>query len=259
MESYLITGGGTGIGAAAARELASREGARVLLVGRRHAPLEAVRASLGDGGHVCLVGDVADREWLVSALASEAADLTRHPLVGVFANAGIGGGNAFEYGPEADRWDEILRVNLTGAYVTAMAARPWLFAAPSDRPRHLVLTSSILARFGAPGMTAYAAAKTGLLGLMRCLALEWASAGVLVNAICPGWVETEMAVSRLSDMAQESGISLAQCIQHQTQSVPTGRFAQPEEVARLVAYLMSDSQRSITGATLDVNNGAFMA
>ena len=261
MDSYIITGGGSGIGAAVARNLAQRPGARVLLVGRRREPLEAVVAQIGGAaaGHVILCGDVADRAWFAGALAGPDARLDAHPLIGVFANAGIGGSNDFHLGPEEDRWDEILRVNLTGTYVTAKVCEPYLLQAPSDRPRHLVMTSSILARFGAEGMTAYAAAKTGMLGLMRCLALEWGPSGVLVNAICPGWVETEMAVSRLQDIAQADGISLSDCITRESSHVPTRHFAAPDEVAHLVSYLISDTQRSITGATLDINNGAHMA
>ena len=85
-----------------------------------------------------------------------------------------------------DRWDDIIRINLTGTYNTLMACHPYLKR--SEGVTHALVTSSVLARFGVPGQTAYVASKTGLLGLVRSLAMEWSPDGVMVNALCPGWV-----------------------------------------------------------------------
>ena len=178
-------------------------------------------------------------------------------LVGVFANAGIGGPNEYGLNGREDRWDEILRVNLTGAYVTLMEALPWLRR--SQEPvKHAVVTSSVLARFGVPGQSAYVASKAGLLGLVRGLAVEWGPEGILVNAVCPGWVDTEMAKDSVTRMAQSEGISYADSLLAQCESQPMRRMSTSEEIANFVSWLMSNEQRSITGQALDINNGSWM-
>ena len=118
--------------------------------------------------------------------------------------------------------------------------------------------SSCLARVGVPGHTAYCASKAGLLGLTRALALEWAERGVLVNAICPGWVETEMARSGWQNIADANGQTLEQARGDALALVPTGRAAQPEEIAALVAFLLGPGGRSFTGQALDPNGGSWM-
>ena len=256
MHTIIITGAGTGIGAAAAIALSRRPNTRVVLIGRRKAPLEQV-ASKCVGPAMVHAMDAADRSAWVAFLGSAELDLAANPLVGVFANAGIGGPNRFEEGT-GDRWDEIIRINLTGTYVTVEACKPHLDAAASEGPRHVVVTSSVLARFGVPGQSAYVASKTGLLGLVRSWATEWSADGVLVNAICPGWVETEMARNSIQAMADQAGRSYDEELEVQSRILPTGRISQPEEVAELVVWLMSDAQRSITGQGIDINNGSFM-
>ena len=169
-----------------AQRLSQREGICVLLVGRRLEALEQVRAAMHRPEvHVALSVDVSDARSLVAALESEKAELDKRPLVGVFANAGIGGGN--QWG-EGDRWEDIIRVNLTGTYNTLMASRPFLDQ--SEGVKQVLVTSSVLARFGVPGQSAYVTSKTGLLGLVRSLAVEWSPQGIMVNAVCPGWVDT---------------------------------------------------------------------
>lgn len=254
MQTIIITGAGTGIGAAAAIALSRRARTRVVLIGRRLEPLQAT-ASHCEGEAVVHAMDAADRKAWEAFLNSEELNLAAAPLVGVFANAGIGGPNRFG---EEDRWDEIIRVNLTGTYVTVESCKPHLDAAASQGPRHVVVTSSVLARFGVPGQSAYVASKTGLLGLVRSWATEWSADGVLVNAICPGWVETQMARDSIQAMADQAGRSYEEELAVQSAILPTGRISQPEEVAELVVWLMSDAQRSITGQGIDINNGSFM-
>lgn len=199
--------------------------------------------------------DVASRAAWEELLDSEEANLQAHPLKGVFANAGIGGPNVYGDG---DRWDEIIRVNLTGVYVTVEACKPWLVANTSRVMRHVVVTSSVLARFGVPTQPAYVASKTGVLGLVRSWAVAWSREGIRVNAICPGWVETEMAQQSIQAMADMNGHSYEQEHAIQADLLPTGHMSQPAEVAELVTWLMSDAQRSITGQAIDINNGSFM-
>ena len=261
MNTVLITGGGSGIGAATAHRLAKREGLRVILVGRRIENLQSVLAKLDGDHHVAVSMDVTDPLALVEWLSGREANLREHPLVGVFANAGIGGPNSF--GKE-DRWDEIIRINLTGAYNTLMACHPYLKA--SEGVTHALVTSSVLARFGVPGQTAYVASKTGLLGLVRSLAVEWSPDGIMVNALCPGWVDTEMARNSIQAMADAQNISFEASKAQQEALLPAGRVSTPEEMAQWVDFLFSGLAQgsteprveTFTGQALDVNSGSWM-
>lgn len=245
----LVTGAGTGIGRAVALRL-SECGAAVGLLGRTRSTLEAV-AGEAKGETRVAVADVADRAALDAALAGIAGELGE--LSVVVANAGIGGPN--EDGPE-DRWDAIVRTNLDGAYFTLRAFERHLSAAPGAK--HAIVISSCVARFGVPGISAYSAAKAGQLGLVRSLAAELAPRQVRVNAICPGWVETQMAVDRMAEMAAEEGRPLADVRGDQLGAVPLQRISDPGEIAGLVEFLVSPAGDSFTGQAFDPNNGAWM-
>jgi NAD(P)-dependent dehydrogenase (short-subunit alcohol dehydrogenase family) len=121
-----------------------------------------------------------------------------------------------------------------------------------------VLISSCLARFGVPGYTAYCASKAGLLGLARALAVEWAGRGVLVNAICPGWVDTEMARAGIQALADGAGQPFEQARREALALVPLGRMSEPEEIAETVAFLLGPGGSSFTGQALDPNCGSWM-
>jgi NAD(P)-dependent dehydrogenase (short-subunit alcohol dehydrogenase family) len=247
--NVVVTGAGTGIGRAIALRLAAA-GARVALIGRTRETLEAV-AGEAKGETLVLPCDVVDPTAVGSSFATAAERFG--PLHALIANAGAGGTN--EPG-EGDRWDEVVRTNLDGGYFCVRALERHL--APGPEPRHCILISSCLARFGVPGHTAYCASKAGLLGLTRALALEWAEAGVLVNAICPGWVETEMARAGWQNIADANGQTLEEARRDALALVPTGRAAQPEEIAELVAFLLGPGGRSFTGQALDPNGGSWM-
>lgn len=248
---FVVTGAGTGIGRAIALRLAA-EGASLGLLARDAGRLEATRQAAADPARIRLqAADVRRREDLDRALAALVAE--QGPLHGVVANAGIGGPN--EDGP-ADRFDDLVATNLTGTYHTFRAARPHL--APGPEPRHLLAVSSILARIGVAAYTGYCASKAGILGLVRALAAELAPEDVHVNAICPGWVDTDMAREGLEGMAAGMGVSLQQAHDIAMQAVPLGRMGRPEEVAGLVAYLLSPDARGMTGQAVDMNGGAFM-
>jgi NAD(P)-dependent dehydrogenase (short-subunit alcohol dehydrogenase family) len=258
MQTIIITGAGSGIGAATAQLLSKQGNVRLLLLGRRLEALETVLSSLENPSeHVIASVDVSKSEELEAFLKSKKADLKNHPLVSVFANAGIGGANY--YGKD-DRWSEIIDINLTGAYNTCMASHPWLEEAKiyGFDTRNIVITSSCLARFGVPNQPAYIASKTALLGLVRSLATQWSHTGLLVNAIAPGWVETEMARESIQAMADAEDISYDKMHQAQCSLLPTGRMSKPEEIAALVEFLFSGVQQSITGVTIDINNGSWM-
>lgn len=249
--TFLVTGAGSGIGRAVAQRLAA-DGARLLLLGRRRGALEETLELLAqDVDHSTLVADVTRAEDLRGALAE--VDLSEG-LDGVIVNAGVGGPN--RYGPE-DRWQEILTTNLTGSYLTAQESLPYLRRSSAPR-RHLVFNSSLLGRMGAPLHSAYCASKAGILGLMRSLAVELAPEGILVNAFCPGWVDTDLAHSGLEAIAGVLGQPPETCLAGFLAQVPLQRMSTPGEVAELVAYLVSPHQFGTTGCAIDLNNGSFM-
>lgn len=252
-QHVLVTGAGTGIGRAVALRLAG-EGARLSLLARDIGRLRATSQAIqGEGGHAALVlsGDIRERNTVDRRFA-EAVE-KQGPLFALVANSGIGGPNS----PGAqDRFDDLVLTNLTGTYNCARAAQRHF--APGPGARHLVVMSSVLARIGVAGYTGYCASKTGLLGLVRALAHELAPDNVQVNAVLPGWVATDMAREGLEGMARAMHTTIENARAVALQSVPLGRMAEPEDVAGLVAWLLSPDARGVTGQAIDMNNGAFM-
>ena len=249
----LVTGASSGIGATMATALA-RRGAHVGLMARREAELSEVAARVEAAGGKAAIAptDVTDAQAVATALAQLETELG--PVYGLIANAGLGGEN--QYG-EQDRWQEIIDTNLTGTYQTIQECLPLIKKNPAPF-KIIVIISSILARLGVPGYSAYCASKAGLLGLTRSLAGEYSNDGILVNALCPGWVDTEMAQEGLQGFAEALKISKEDAYKEAMKQVPLGKMSKPEEVAQLVAYLVSEEQTSLTGQTLDINNGALM-
>jgi NAD(P)-dependent dehydrogenase (short-subunit alcohol dehydrogenase family) len=246
-----ITGAGTGIGRAVALRVAA-EGGSVSLFGRREAPLQEVAAEVEaqGGGVFWRSADVRDAAALGAGLDAGVAALG--PLHAFVANAGVGGPN--RPGP-ADRFDEIIGINLAGTYHSLRAAQARLAV---GRTTHLLSVASVLGRIGVPGYTAYCAAKAGILGLTRALAAELAGRDVQVNAICPGWVDTEMAQEGLTLMARARKTSFEALREEELARVPLRRMNTPEEIAGVVAWLISDDGRGVTGQGIDVNGGAWM-
>lgn len=247
----LVTGAGSGIGRAIALRLAA-EGARLSLLARDVARLAATAAAAG-GAPAPHVGacDVRARASVDAAFAAAAE--AHGPLDALVANAGVGGPN--EAGDD-DRFDDLVATNLGGTYACLRAAERHL--APGPGLRHLVAVSSILARIGVPGYTGYCASKAGITGLVRALGAELAADGVQVNAVCPGWVDTDMAHTGLAGMARSMNVSVDEAQRRAMQAVPMGRMSRPEDVAGLVAWLLSDDARGVIGQCIDVNGGAFM-
>ena len=227
-----VTGAGTGIGRAIASRLVT-DGARVSALAR-----DASRLDVGEG-HACDIRDPGQVEAVFDRIG---------PLDALVANAGIGGRN--EPGP-GDRFEDLVATNLTGTYRCVRAAQ-------RHGVRHVVVISSILARIGVPGYTGYCASKAGLLGLVRSFAAELGPAGVQVNAICPGWVNTDMAWEGIDGFAEATGGTREEAYAEAMRAVPLGRMSEPEDVAGTVRWLLSPDARGVTGQAIDQNGGAFM-
>ncbi len=241
-----VTGASRGIGEAIARRFAG-EGARVVLAARDGGAIGTIAAELAAGGAETLAVpcDVTDGASVRDAVAGAVGSFGRLDVL--VNNAGLGGATPLEDGDEA-RWDAILATNLTAVFRVTRIAAPHL----SDGGRVINL-SSVLGRFGVAGYGAYCASKHGVIGLTRALALELAPRKITVNAICPGWVETEMARQGFARFGSvEAGRATAAAM------APLKRVLDPEEIAGLAAYLASDDARSITGQAIVADGGQVM-
>jgi NAD(P)-dependent dehydrogenase (short-subunit alcohol dehydrogenase family) len=244
----VVTGAGRGIGKAIALRLAS-EGARLSLLARGLDALEETAAEAG--GAFAAAVDIREEEQVERGFAAAAE--ANGPVHALVANAGTGGPN--EPG-EGDRFLDLVTTNLVGTYVCVRAAQRRL--APGPERRDVVVIASILARIGVPGYTGYCASKAGLLGLVRSFAAELAPENVQVNAICPGWVETDMAWEGIDLLAEALGVDRDAAFREAMREVPLGRMGRPEDVAGTVAWLLSPDARGVTGQTVDQNGGAVM-
>jgi len=225
----IVTGGTRGIGRAVATRLLE-DGWHVLTVAR-HPPPEA------NGDFVaCDVSDAAAVRDLFAMTAR------RHGRLDALVNcAGLAGANTLD---GDDRlWHAIIGSNLHGTYYCCKAALPLL----PDGTGRIVNIASVLGLRGVPDQTAYCAAKHGVVGLTRALALAVAARGITVNALCPGWVDTAMAHARYRDL----GITPEQA----AAGVPTGRVALPEEIADAVVWLLRPESRNINGHALPIEGG----
>ncbi|MBT9252985.1 MAG: 3-oxoacyl-[acyl-carrier-protein] reductase [Brockia lithotrophica] len=236
----LVTGASRGIGRAIALELA-RGGARVLVVyrGRRDAAEAVVEEIRGLGSEAFAEqGDVArpeEAERLVSLA------LERFGRLDILVNnAGITRDNLL-LRMKDEEWEEVLRTNLSGPFYLMRAAAKHMVRARRGR---IVNIASVVGLVGNPGQTNYAAAKAGLIGLTKAAAKELASRGITVNAVAPGYIQTDMTES-LPEAAKEALLRL----------IPTGRFGSPEDVARAVRFLAGDDAAYITGHVLVVDGG----
>jgi NAD(P)-dependent dehydrogenase (short-subunit alcohol dehydrogenase family) len=242
----VVTGGGVGIGKAIAERLAAG-GAKLSLLAPNLDELEAVAADTGAGAHYC---DIRDHAGVDAAFAAAAG--ARGPIHALVANSGIGGPNAD--GPD-DRFAEIVETNLFGTYWCVRAALRHL--APGPETRHVVVIASILARIAVPGYTAYSASKAGLLGLVRSFSAELAPDGIQVNAICPGWVETDMAWQGIDAIVAATGMTRDDAVTEVLKAVPLGRMGRPEDIAGTVRWLLSPDAEGVTGQAIDQNGGAW--
>ncbi len=249
----VVTGGGRGIGRAIALALA-REGADVVVTARTRSEIDGVAAevtALGRTGLAVSV-DMSQREAIQPCVQEIFSHFsTVHILVN---NAGIGGGQnprlITEY--DDDFWDMSLLVNLTVPYLLTKAFLPAMIGQGWGR---IINIASGSGKRGAVHRAAYSATKHGLLGLTKTAALEVATTGVTVNAICPGVIRTEFATRLLQHRAETHGTTLAQ---EERASNPAQRLLEPGEIAEMAVYLTSEAARGITGQSINVNGGSIM-
>jgi len=240
-----ITGGGTGIGRACALAFAA-EGAQVAVAGRRKEPLEAVVSEIqGSGGEaLALICDIVDRRSVEAAISSVAQNFGR--LNVIVNNAGAVVVATAEETSDED-WSRVLAVNLTGTFHVSRAAIPALRKSGGGS---IVNIGSYLGIVGRRQRAAYCAAKAGVAGLTRAMALDHAYENIRVNCVCPAIVETEMSLAFLSNAADPEAAR-----KQRIAELPLGRFGKPEDVALMALYLASDESSWVTGTVFPIDGG----
>lgn len=249
----LITGAGRGIGAVVARDLAAA-GARVTLAGRGRDALDAVAAEIAEhGGHAAVrIMDVADEASVDRGFADAAAALG--PVDILVNNAGVGESAPF-HKMDRELWDRVLAVNLTGVFLCCRAAMPAMLSRRSGRIINIASTAGLRAY---AYVAAYVASKHGVIGLTRALALETARKGITVNAVCPGYTETDMAAGAIANIQASTGRTAEEARDVLVRLNPQGRLVQPAEVANAVRWLCLPGSESITGQAIAVAGGEVM-
>jgi NAD(P)-dependent dehydrogenase (short-subunit alcohol dehydrogenase family) len=246
----LVTGGGTGIGASIAQRLA-RAGARVTLVGRREAPLVDTLATLGGAADVVghAQADASD-EGAVRA-AFESAQSARGVVTILVNNAG-GAPSAPVQKTTSQLFAQVLAMNLTSTHV---CSREFLARLPKATAGRIVNVASIAGLKGFPYVTAYCAAKHGVVGYTRALALELARRPVTVNAVCPGYTETALLDGAIDTIVRTTGRSPEEARAELARANPQGRLVRVEEVAECVHWLCLPEASSVTGTAVPIAGG----
>ena len=242
----LVTGGGSGVGKAIALALAEA-GVTVSICGRREAALAEV--AMESDRIFGIAADVTNEAAMAGL--HEKAEAAHGPFDIVVANAGMAASAPAHKTSLAD-WQRTLDVNLTGAFLTVKPALAGMLARKRGR---IVFIASTAGLKGYTYVAPYVAAKHGVVGLMRALAAETAKSGITVNAVCPGFVETDMLEESVRRIVEKTGRSADDARASLAVTNPQGRFIQPKEIAAAVLWLCSDAARSITGQAISVSGG----
>ena len=253
-QAVFVTGGGRGIGRAIAAAFADA-GARVAVAARTRTEVAAVVGELMATGAQALgvMCDVTSAGSVAEAVAVAVDRLG--PIDVLVNNAGAAESAPFIKTDEA-LWARMLAVNLTGTYLATRAVLPSMLARKSGRVINIASTAG---RVGYAYTSVYTAAKHGVLGLTRALALETATSGVTVNAICPGWVDTPMTEASIARIVERTGRTAAEARATLERMSPQRRLVSPEEIAATALFLASEAARGITGQAINVDGGEVMA
>ncbi len=252
----LITGGGRGIGRAIAIAFAGA-GAQVAVAARSLDQVEKVARELAEQFStqaLAIVCDVSDRQNVEQMFALISERFGRGPDIMV-NNAGIAESTPFVKTDDA-LWDRHLAINLSGTFYCTRAALPQMIERGWGR---VINIASIAGKTGGPYIAAYSASKHGVLGLTRSVALEVATKGITVNAICPGYVDTEMTTRGIENITKKTRLSSDEAMESIKKMSPQNRIIEPEEVAALALLLASDEGRGINGQAINVDGGSVVS
>jgi len=250
----LITGGGRGIGRAIALAFAA-EGASVVVAARSVDQIESVAAELSDGGAVAIPVscDVADPTSVQAMFSQVREKFGRGPDI-LVNNAGIAESATVDKTSD-ELWQRHIAINLSGTFFCMRSAVPEMVAIGWGR---IINVASIAGKTGAPYIAAYSASKHGVLGLTRSVALEVAAKGVTVNAICPGYVDTEMTSRGIENITAKTGKNADDALAALKRMSPQNRLVTSEEVATLALLLASEDGRGINGQAINVDGGSVL-
>jgi NAD(P)-dependent dehydrogenase (short-subunit alcohol dehydrogenase family) len=250
----IVTGGGRGLGKEIARELHAA-GADVVVCGRDIDALTASAQSIDPAGHSVLPVpcDIRD-EQAVSALVSTTLDRFDR-IDALVNNTGIAGPTSSLWESSLSEWQDTLDTNVTGTFLCCRAVLPSMI---EQRSGNIVMVGSMTGKRPNVGRAAYATSKTALIGLTRTLALEAGAYGIRVNLVTPGAIDSDRFQAVIAQLAEKRKISKEDLIQEAVSGSPLGRLVQPEHVADLVTFLISDSAASITGEDINISAGMVM-